>query len=608
LRFSLFISVLLVGIPTVVFPQEQNVTTYFDQELKKKKEEYFLKPGTQLLEGSYTSYYVNGQVKEQGYYLSNEPMGFWEYFFENGNMKMTGEIRNGRNYGNWQFFYENGNSSMEGDLFNGTREGIWQYYFENGALKARGEFEGGNRILIWNWFYEEGQLKSQIYYQDGRGTYKEFYNSSKLKAAGIKINDKNEGAWEYYYENGMIQGRGGYIQGKKEGLWEFKYPNGVVSARGTYKNGLSEGEWAYFNEGGILTSQGAERAGRKDGYWHLFYEDGSIKGRGLFKNGEGFYKEYYENGSLKISGLVKNGVNQGKWLYYYEDGILEGESRFVNGTGDYQGFYKDGALKMEGTLEDGAKTGIWTLYHNDGSIAGYYKTYYEDNKPIFRVIEDKPNPIDTTKLVYDKPEYLFRKKRIRYFRPKVNEFRGIIVGFNPVSMVIGNIPFTFEYYMQERLGYELQYSIIRDPFFTSDASVRFNDVYDRGYSLAIRQKLYHPDRRMGMLYFGHELRFTTVNHFANIVDSLGVANSTVIGAEEKRFEYSLLAGYRFVKDAGGAGITIDAFIGVGIGYRDFDADYPDREEFDEIFKDLDKDKLSIPFRFGINIGYMLEAR
>jgi hypothetical protein len=69
-----------------------------------------------------------------------------------------------------------------------------------------------------------------------------------------------------------------------------------------------------------------------------------------------------------------------------------------------------------------------------------------------------------------------------------------------------------------------------------------------------------------------------------------------------------LAGYRFVKDAAGTGITIDAFIGVGIGYRDFNKDYPEIEEFEEIFKDLEKDKLSIPFRFGINIGYMLEAR
>ena len=592
----------------MLFSQDSQVTTYFDPEHTQKKEQYFLKEGTQLLEGSYTSFYTNGQIKEQGTYSNNEPVGIWQYYFENGNPKMTGEIRDSQNYGAWKYYFENGNLSLEGELYNGTREGLWQYYYESGNLKSRGEYQNGNRVGIWNWFYEDGNLKSQIYYQNDRGEYKEFYNSGKLKASGTKINDKNEGAWEYYYENSLVQGRGGYVAGKREGLWEFYHPNGETSARGTYKNGLSEGEWAYYNDEGVLTSQGSEKAGRKDGYWHLFYDDGSIKGRGLFKNGEGFYKEYYENGALKISGLVKNGVNEGKWLYYYEDGILEGESRFVNGTGEYKGYYKDGALKMEGTLQNGVKTGIWTLYNNDGSLAGYYKTYYEDNKPVFRVIEDKKVPLDTTKQVYEKPEYLFKKRKIRYFRPQVNEFRGIIVGFNPVSMAFGSIPFTMEYYLQERLGYELQYSILRDPFFTSDGNVKLNEVYDRGYSLAVRQKFYSQDRRLGMFYFGHELRFSTVDHFSNIIDSLNVVNGSVIGASEKTYEYSVLAGYRFIKNAAGTGITIDAFIGIGVGYRDFDRDYPPTEDFEGVFEDLDTDELSIPFRFGINVGYMLEAR
>ena len=78
--------------------------------------------------------------------------------------------------------------------------------------------------------------------------------------------------------------------------------------------------------------------------------------------------------------------------------------------------------------------------------------------------------------------------------------------------------------------------------------------------------------------------------------------------QRRTFEYSVLAGYRFIKDAGGTGVTIDAFIGVGLGYRDFDRDYPDLEEFEQVLRILDTDKLSIPFRFGVNIGYMLEAR
>ena len=59
---------------------------------------------------------------------------------------------------------------------------------------------------------------------------------------------------------------------------------------------------------------------------------------------------------------------------------------------------------------------------------------------------------------------------------------------------------------------------------------------------------------------------------------------------------------------GGTGITIDAFIGAGIGYRDFNREFPEVESFEGLFDELDTDELSIPFRFGINIGFMLEAR
>ncbi len=605
---SALLLILALGASIFGWAQTQKVVTYYDQELTQKKETYFIKSGTQLLEGPYESYYMDGQIKEIGQFQNNMPVDTWTYYYENGNLKMSGDIHNNLSQGYWNYYFENGNVSMEGELVNGIRDGLWKFYYESGALKTRGQYSMGRKIKIWNNFYEEGDIKSQIYYDEQRGEYKEFYISGKLKAKGVKIRDKNEGAWEYYYENGSVQARGGFVGGVKEGLWEFFHPNGNTSATGTYKNGLEEGEWTHYDQDGVLTSQGVERSGKKDGYWLLYYDDGSIKGRGIFKNGEGFYKEYYESGALKVSGLVRNGVNQGKWLYYYEDGTLEGEARFINGTGEYAGFYKDGTLKMEGTIEDGIKTGIWRLYNRDGSLAGYYRTYYEDDKPVFRIIEEEKAQVDTTRIPYDKPEYLFKKKKMRYFRPQVNEFRGIIIGSNPVSMVTGSIPFAVEYYMQERLGYELQYSIIRDPFFTSDANVRINKVYDRGYSLALRQKFYHQDGRLGMLYFGHELRFSTIDHFANVVDSSSTVNRLVVGANEKRFEYSLLLGYRFLRDAGGSGITIDAFTGIGLGYRDFDGEYPGSENFANIFKDLDTDELSIPFRFGVNIGFMLEAR
>ena len=143
MRLFLLFSVFLLGVPQMVLSQESHIITYFDPDQTKIKEEYYIKSATQLLEGPYTAYYEDGQIKEQGSYLANNPVGTWEYFYENGNMKMTGEIRDNQNYGHWQYFYENSNPSMEGALYHGIKEGIWQYYYESGSLKSRGEYQQG---------------------------------------------------------------------------------------------------------------------------------------------------------------------------------------------------------------------------------------------------------------------------------------------------------------------------------------------------------------------------------------------------------------------------------------------------------------------------------
>jgi hypothetical protein len=170
-------------------------------------------------------------------------------------------------------------------------------------------------------------------------------------------------------------------------------------------------------------------------------------------------------------------------------------------------------------------------------------------------------------------------------------------------MVVGSIPFSVEYYFQERLGYELFFHYVRMPFFTGDAKVPFNEIYKRGYAIRLRQKFYQKDQRLGMLYFGHEISFSSNKYSSNIED-LGLPNgSFVIDAKENLYEYSIIVGNRMMKYAGRTGITLDIYGGVGLGYRNYFERFPPESQFVEIFDDVRKPKLSIPFRLGINLGY-----
>ena len=293
------------------------------------------------------------------------------------------------------------------------------------------------------------------------------------------------------------------------------------------------------------------------------------------------------------------------------DGTLEGEALFDNGVGTYTGYYEDGNVKMTGQINDGKNVGIWKLYEKDGSLAGYYRPYYEENKPIFKIIEKKEIQA-ADQLDNMKPEYKYKNRKIKYFTPRVNEFKGIVLATNPVATTFGLLPLSIEYYLQERLGHEIQYTLIRDPFFTKDAQIAESENYKRGFSIALRQKFYHPDEIFGMFYFGHEIRFSSVNHLANISGNGSGFYYNTIDANENTFEYSILVGNRIIKffgekwmnEADKSGFTVDIYGGLGIGYRNYKKNYPDNSDYDQIFKEIDQGKLTVPVRFGINIGYV----
>ena len=337
-----------------------------------------------------------------------------------------------------------------------------------------------------------------------------------------------------------------------------------------------------------------------------------MKGEGHFQSGSGDYNEFYDNGNLKVSGKMKDGVHEGKWMYYYEDGGLEGTSDFVNGEGDYIGYYPDGKLKMKGKIKNGKNVGNWELYKEDGSVAGYYKPIYEDDKPVFKVTEEP----ETSEIIgdYMKPDYRYKKRHNRYFSPRINEYRGIIIAAGPLAMIIGSLPVSLEYYFQERMGYEVQFSIIRDPFFKEGVSVEPYELYSRGFSTAFRQKFYHNEMGMGMLYFANELRYSNRKHQFNAIDSLSLPVVTMYteSATENLYEYSFIVGNRWMRLFGEtwnvqskqSGITIDFFIGIGIGYRDFQKNYMDNPVNNEIFDEIRQKKFAISPRLGVNIGYV----
>jgi uncharacterized protein len=590
----------------------QRIEIYYDAA-KKIKQEVFLvkkKKGTVVRDSTYTSFYQNGQLKSKGNFKSDTPQGLWYYYYESGLVKSFGKLTGTVKYGDWKYYYENGNLSTEGSYKEGKKEGDWKYYFESttDVLKTDGVYVNDKREGRWKFYEENGSFKAQADFHEDRGIYTEFHSNGAKKSEGLLIDGKSVGTWKYYHDNGKLVGEGVEKDGLKEGPWIYYDKAGVLTSKGSYTQGKQSGAWEYFHDNGTLASKGEYTEDKKEGDWTTFNTAGKKIGEGSFKSGKGTYKEFYDSGKLKIEGAIENDKNEGQWNYFYETGEQEGKCFYQQGKGKYLGYYKDGTNKMEGLLEDGHKTGIWRLYKPNGELAGLYKTYYDKDAPVF---EDLPldslvaTPKDTLPPI-EMPNMVVRKKRSRYFTPRVNEFRGFIIGANPMALLRNALPASIEIYFQERIGYEFGATYESRPMFKSHSSARLNEINYLGYQLYMRQKFYQKDQDYGMFYFAHEIRYTSTVYTSHVIDTLMTPDQEVsLDLTERTVEYALLIGDRLLNDARKKGFTLDIYVGLGIGYRMLDKKWSEENKiYKNAFSSINNATIKVPFRLGFTIGYI----
>ncbi|TRX51311.1 membrane-binding protein [Fulvivirga sp. M361] len=569
--------------------------TYHDEDKKKVKEVYHVTDTfSNVLEGGYLSYYLNGQLESKGRFSNNETVGSWEFYYETGNLKMVGNLKPGSNDGYWEYYFESGIKSMEGEISRQKRRGEWLIYYESGELKEQGNFRGNKREGIWTLYYEDGQKKGVTDYTYGKGRAVEYYATREKRAEGPKSGVYHVGLWRYYFKNGQLQAEGLYQNGKKTGDWKYYYKNGQLAATGTFDNDEAQGKWSYYHENGEVSSSGEFIDGKKSGYWGLFNDDGTLRGETNFDQGSGIYTEYYLSGKVRMKGKIQNEKKQKLWKYYYETGQLEGECNFEDGKGEYHGYYPDGTLQTKGMLENDEKVGRWELYKNDGELSGYYMPIYDQPD-----ISNVKNSRARSSQKYGVGEYRFKSRKFKYFDAKINEFQGVIMQFNPFLSFLGRAPFGVEFYLQERLGHEFEFEGIRDPFYTMDDDVALNDVFTRGYNMALKQKFYNPDNKYGLWYFGHEIRFSNLSHFANIINEPAAASIIRASASEQKIEYSVILGYRLMQNTRSKGFTVDGFVSLGTGYRNFDVE----SNFNKVFDELNQNQVPLTFNFGLSLGY-----
>jgi antitoxin component YwqK of YwqJK toxin-antitoxin module len=100
--------------------------------------------------GSFRTYFLNGQIEKEGFIKNNKNVGEWKYYYENGQIETMGYFHENIPYGQWKSYYKNGNLKTIGIYRWGKQQGAWEEYYQDGKLANI-------------FYYIEGKLKGQAF-------------------------------------------------------------------------------------------------------------------------------------------------------------------------------------------------------------------------------------------------------------------------------------------------------------------------------------------------------------------------------------------------------------------------------------------------------------
>ena len=171
--------------------------------------------------GVYKRYFDNGkQLSEESY---NDGMleGKWTYWYENGQVKLKGNFKPYEvlpNDERWE------RSSRYVFPARDSKHGKWTEWYENGQKKREQNYECGRVIGKWTSWYENGNKKSVSNYKDGGlpgmnraiadGNFTEWYENGQKKIERYYQTNRAEGKWTEWDKDGQIMEERYYKMGE----------------------------------------------------------------------------------------------------------------------------------------------------------------------------------------------------------------------------------------------------------------------------------------------------------------------------------------------------------------------------------------------------------
>ncbi len=124
--------------------------------------------GEPLPHGTFTLYWINGNIRETGEYVRGFRERLWVQRYRDNGLHNQGEYVQGRKSGVWRFFDESGALVAEGSYENGLQEGTFKRLHPNGLVKALEPFAKGKRDGLAVHYDDQGRKRRETSWRNDR--------------------------------------------------------------------------------------------------------------------------------------------------------------------------------------------------------------------------------------------------------------------------------------------------------------------------------------------------------------------------------------------------------------------------------------------------------
>ena len=328
-------------------------------------------------EGEWKTWYPNGMLKSEYFYLKNQIEGLYSYYDSLGTLTRTETYKKSILEGVTSDYNENGALIKTTDYKKGIITGFVKEYLEGVVLLEQKTFKKDSLDGEWTSWYDNGTQKVVRLYKNGTPVGNWIFNDEK-------------GAWmrEEQYKKGLAHGIWSFYDKANDKVFQYytmgkliaeyteaKWPNGQIKEVPSFKNGLPDGTWIGYWADGSTRYTIEYKKGDKDGDELRYDSTGVLIFEVKYSKGirNGIEKEYFSNGQLKRSAK-------------YKDNKLNGKTEFFDSLG-----VKLETIAYKDSLRDG-KTTIWwpngepykRLTYEKGELEGKYEEWWSTGKLYLR--------------------------------------------------------------------------------------------------------------------------------------------------------------------------------------------------------------------------------